>query len=154
MLTKEETIKQTKQHIANVENKIELMTLLLKDRAMNHDNSKLEEPELSIFQEYTEKLKGSTYGSDEYKSFLKEMQVALDHHYKNNRHHPEHFENGVDGMNLMDLVEMLCDWKSASERHDNGDIFRSIELNTKRFNLSPQLVNILNNTAKLFLLTK
>ena len=154
MLTKEETIKQTQQHINNVENKIELMICLLKDRAMNHDKSKLEEPELSIFQEYTEKLKTSTYGSDEYKSFLKEMQVALDHHYKNNRHHPEHFENGIDGMNLIDLVEMFCDWKAATERHDNGDIFKSIEFNTKRFNLNPQLVNILNNTAKLFLKEK
>jgi len=154
MLTKEETIKQTKQHINNVENKIELMILLLKDRAMTHDKSKLEEPELSIFQEYTEKLKTSTYGSDEYKSFLKEMQIALDHHYKNNRHHPEHFENGIDGMNLIDLVEMFCDWKAATERHDNGDIFKSIEFNTKRFNLNLQLVNILNNTAKLFLKEK
>ena len=38
-----------------------------------------------------------------------------------NRHHPEHFgEDGIRGMNLPDVVEMLCDWKAASERTKDG----------------------------------
>ena len=74
----------------------------------------------------------------------------LDHHYKHNPHHPEHHEAGVNGMTLIDLVEMFCDWLAAVERHADGDIFKSIEINTKRFNLSQQLVDILINTAKLF----
>lgn len=44
----------------------------------------------------------------------------------------------------------MCDWKAASMRHEDGDIRKSIEKNTKRFNLSPQLVNILKNTALFF----
>jgi hypothetical protein len=65
-------------------------------------------------------------------------------------HHPEHFKDGVDDMNLLDIMEMFCDWKAAGERHNDGNILKSIERNADRFGLSPQLVRILENTAKLF----
>ncbi len=148
MLSKDETIKETQKHINRVEELMNKFAIQLNQRGILHDQSKLHEPELSIFCEYTEKLKTSTYGSEEYKTFLKEMKPTLDHHYANNRHHPEYFEKGIDDMNLVDLIEMLCDWKAASERHDNGDIYKSIELNEKRFNISPQLKQILINTAE------
>ena len=51
-------------------------------------------------------------------------------------------------MDLFDLFEMLLDWKAASERHNNGDIFKSIQINKERFKLSNQLCNIFKNTAK------
>ncbi len=60
------------------------------DRFTCHDRSKTESPEVECFDEYTPKLKGATYGSDEYKQWLAEMKPALDHHYAANRHHPEH----------------------------------------------------------------
>ena len=46
-------------------------------------------------------------------------------------------------------IEMLADWKAASERHEDGDIRVSIEKNTDRFHLDPHetLVQILHNTA-------
>ena len=116
-------------------------------RVTHHDESKLVDPEKAIFDEFTPKLRDTTYGSDEYKSYLKEMGVALEHHYANNRHHPEHFENGVDGMTLVDLVEMLADWKAATERHADGDLARSLEIQQERFGLTHQLVSILRNTA-------
>jgi hypothetical protein len=119
----------------------------LLERGRRHDDSKLMPPEVDLFTEYTPKLAGTTYGSDEYKRYLSELKPALDHHYANNSHHPEHFANGVEGMSLLDLVEMFCDWKAATMRHNDGDILRSIEINTKRFGLSPQLVSILKNTA-------
>ena len=46
-------------------------------------------------------------------------------------------------MTLFDLLEMLCDWVAAVRRHDNGDINKSLEINQKRFNISPQLQQIL-----------
>jgi hypothetical protein len=49
-------------------------------------------------------------------------------------------------MDLLDLVEMFFDWKAATERTKDGDIRKSVEINSTRFNLSPQLVNIFNNT--------
>jgi hypothetical protein len=149
-LSEEEVRKQTEEHIINVAKMAGIFVKELFLRALNHDNTKLEEPEFSIFKIYTEKLKNSTYGSDEYKQFLKEMKPALDHHYKNNLHHPEHFANGIEGMNLVDLVEMFCDWKAATMRHDDGDINKSIEINAERFNICPQLKSIFKNSVKIF----
>lgn len=141
---------QTIQHIVMVCTFLAEITKEFNKRAREHDLSKLESPEAEIFEEFTPKLAGSTYGSEEYKGFLVEMHVALDNHYKLNRHHPEHFEDGVDGMTLIDLMEMIADWKAATLRHNDGDILRSIEINTKRFKLSPQLAQILRNTVREF----
>ena len=116
-------------------------------RANVHDNSKLKSPEKELFDKYTPKLKDCTYGSDEYKEFLKGLKVALDHHYENNSHHPEHYENGVNGFDLFDLIEMFFDWKAATERHADGNIKKSIEINKGRFELSEQLCDIMRNTA-------
>jgi hypothetical protein len=89
------------------------------------------------------------YGGPEYKAAIAELGPALAHHYAENPHHPEHFPNGVDGMNLFDVVEMLIDWKAATERmKDGGDIRRSLEINTSRFQLSPQLAQVLKNTIE------
>ena len=52
----------------------------------------------------------------------------------------------VDGMNLLDIVEMFADWKAATERYNDGDLRKSLEINAKRFKLSPQLYSVLKNT--------
>jgi len=154
----ERTRQETQEHIDNVGKLLkslaqkpmfESITHELILRGENHDSSKLEEPEFSTFVEFTPKLKESTYGSEEYKGFLRSMGTALDHHYANNRHHPEFYENGVGDMDLVDKIEMTCDWKAASMRHANGDINKSIEINTKRFKLSPQEVALLKMIAGL-----
>ena len=119
----------------------------LLNRARIHDASKLTDAEKPYFDKYTPLLKISDYGSDEYKAMLKSLKPALDHHYMANPHHPEHYLTGIDGMNLFDLVEMFMDWKAATERHDSGDIFKSIDINEKRFSISIQLAQILKNTA-------
>ena len=128
---------------------INFIRIALYQRMEEHDDTKFSEIEKPIFDEYTPKLKNSTYGSDEYKGYLKEMGVALKHHYENNRHHPEHFENGIKDMNLIDIIEMICDWKAAAKRHDDGDIAKSIEINQKRFGYSDDLKQILLNTVEI-----
>lgn len=138
----------TLNHIKRIGNLLHKIIFELLNRIDNHDSSKLIPPEKEIFDEYTPKLKNSTYGSEEYKTFLKEMKKALDNHYALNHHHPEHYKNGIDDMDLIDILEMFCDWKAASERHANGNIYESITINKKRFNISDQLEQILINTAK------
>lgn len=120
----------------------------LLERAKKHDTSKLTGTEKAYFDKYTPLLHDTTYGTPEYKKLLEDLGFALNMHYEANSHHPEHYENGVDGMDLFDIIEMFLDWKAASERHADGDIEKSIGINTKRFNLSPQLVNIFRNTLK------
>lgn len=144
--TKYDSTVDTLKHIKRVN---ELLVRFAKDlmwRALWHDNSKLGDPEKSLFDEFTPKLAGCVYGSDEYKEFLEGLKVALIHHYEKNSHHPEHYSNGVDGMDLFDVVEMLLDWKAATERTKDGDILKSIDINEKRFNISPQLSQIFRNT--------
>ena len=136
----------TINHIISVRKYLTDIIKALNVRYAYHDYTKLIEPEKSVFDRVTPNLKELTYGSDEYKAQLKEMQHALDHHYENNPHHPEHYENGIRGMNLVDLIEMICDWKAASERHSDGDIMKSIEINQKRFGYSDELKQILINT--------
>jgi hypothetical protein len=116
-------------------------------RAMSHDESKLLPPEKALFDEQTPKLKSLTYGSEEYKQALKDLKPALDNHYKVNSHHPEHYENGVKDMNLFDLIEMLCDWKAATLRHDDGDFNKSMAINKERFSIPDDLFLVLEKTA-------
>lgn len=140
----------TIDHIKRVQHLLTEAMNNLMARAAGHDQSKLEEPEKSAFDRLKAlSLSGMAYGSEEYRACLRAEKPAINHHYANNCHHPEFYSNGVDGMSLLDLLEMLVDWKAASERMANGgDIARSIEINTDRFSLSPQLVSILRNTAK------
>lgn len=146
--TEEQCKKDTMEHISKVYKNIAKVNENLAKRAFHHDASKLREPELGIFVEYTPKLANTTYGSDEYKEHLKGLGVALEHHYANNSHHVEHYENGINGMSLLDIIEMLCDWKAATERHNDGDIMKSMEINKERFGIDDQLYEILLNTIK------
>lgn len=137
----------TFDHIRSVQAILSHICHLLAIRGVNHDDSKLHEPEKSIFDRMTPKLKQLTYGSDEYKAALIEMGEALRRHYAENSHHPEYYPDGINGMSLLDIIEMFADWKAATSRHNDGDIMGSIEINASRFNISDQLKQILINTV-------
>lgn len=143
-----DSTKDTEKHIAKVSKYIDKCIDEMAERSVLHDHDKIDDAtEKKLFDEYTPKLADCTYGSDEYKEFLKGLKPALDRHYKNNRHHPEHFKNGIKGMNLIDILELICDWKASSERHEDGDVYKSIELNQDRFKYSDDLKSILKNTV-------
>ena len=137
---------ETMRHILTVRTLLGGCVQEVVQRGHDHDRSKLADPEATMFNEFTRKLAKSEYGSDEYKGFLKDMGPALEHHYAHNRHHPEHFEDGIAGMNLFDLLEMLCDWKAATLRHETGDIHKSLEFNKTRFEMPEALHRLLKNT--------
>lgn len=143
-----DSTQDTLDHISRVGELIGNVVHNLSLRRFNHDQTKLEDPEKALFDEYTPKLKDSEYGSDEYKQFLSELKPALDHHYAAYDHHPEHFPNGVNDMSLMAIIEMLCDWKAAGERHATGSLRKSLDLNRERFGIDHQLFAILENTAR------
>lgn len=88
------------------------------------------------------------YQSDDYRDAVASVSSAVAVHYANNSHHPEHYADGIAGMSLLDLIEMLCDWKAAGDVKPGGGIEESITLGIQRFNLSPEMVNILRNTAR------
>ena len=142
--SREDTLK----HIDTVRKFLGHIILELEQRALLHDSSKLEDPEKRVYDEYTPLLKGLAYGSDEYKKTIEKMGYGVRHHYKHNSHHPEHYENGIGGMSLLDVIEMLADWKAASQRHADGDIWESLEINRARFEIDKQLHQILKNTLR------
>ena len=188
---------ETWAHINRVRFFLNLCQQHLMMRGEEHDQSKLKSPEVEAFTEHTERLRGLTYGSDEYKASLKSLGPALDHHYANNSHHPEfyqhwicptcekmfwpsnvpdvdypdsdyrwcdachdarypgffetalvHRRHSIEHMSLLDILEMVCDWMAAVERHDDGDIFKSIEINAGRFGIDKQLAVIIARTVK------
>lgn len=143
-----DSAEDTKAHIQRVQELMSGCIARLGMRSTIHDRSKLEEPEKSGFDYATPRLKASTYGGEEYKGFLAELKPILDHHYAANSHHPEHYQRGVEGMSLLDLIEMLSDWKAAGERHKDGSMRKSLDYNRGRFSISDQLNAILENTAK------
>lgn len=128
----------------------------LVERSAKHDRSKLLEPELSAFDIATPKLAHLEYGSEEYKQSLRDLGPALEHHFEHNDHHPEHYERGVRDMSLMALIEMLCDWRAASERVKQrtnnpekvGTFQAGLEHNFEKFGIEPQLQSILIATVK------
>ena len=177
-MTDDEAKKSTQSHINQVGIFIDQIITELTSRLKNHDESKFSDEEWPIFVKYTAKLKDCTYGSEEYKKYLSEMKPALDHHYSVNRHHPEHFLtfecNGcfkifktqvnicdscgyslfterpdISQMNLVDLIEMFCDWMAATKRHADGDISQSIKKNKERFGYDGIMERILHNTGLL-----
>lgn len=140
----------TKEHIGKVRDRLKQVREALWLRGTRHDASKLEEPEKSAYDALAE-FKSShemVYGSPEYAEGLKILGPALDHHYAHNSHHPQHYTNGIDGMSLLDIIEMLADWKAAGERYKDGNIAQSLAHNRTRFGISDQLYAILVNTVK------
>jgi len=170
---------KTLRHIETVRNYLAAIIKELMYRQEQHDQTKLQPPEAEIFEKYMPLFEGVKYGSEKYREVIEKLKPAVDHHNKHNRHHPEHFKRTyecgkcnnkydyapdkcecghgifsvygglINGMNLIDLIEMMCDWKAAGLRRGDGDIYKSIEISKGRFGISDQLEQILINTAEL-----
>lgn len=134
------------EHINKVRDNISRVNNIMSERAEVHDSSKFSDVEFDTFERVSPQLRETTYMSPEYKSRLKELGSALTNHYAVNDHHPEHFPNGINDMNLFQLTEMLCDWIAGCEKHDDGNKMDSLEINRGRFGIDDQLYNILKNT--------
>lgn len=143
-----EETQSTLDHIARVQELLGAFADALIERGRVHDKSKLQEPEKSAFERMTPILKNLTFGTPEYYASMAEIKEAVDHHHKHNSHHAEFYENGINGMNLLDVVECYFDWVAASERTKDGSMERSIKVNKERFDMSDQLVDIFLNTSK------
>ena len=137
----------TVKHRVRVEELLGAVVADLRQRAADHDLSKTRPPEVEAFNAATDRLAGLEYGSDAYKEALRDLGPALAHHYAGNSHHPEAHAGGISGMTLLDLVEMLADWRAAGERMSDGSMARSLPINVERFRIDPQLARIMANTV-------
>lgn len=137
----------TQNHVIDVNKVLQVIISELSKRGKYHDYSKFSDEEWPIFQRVLDKQETAKFGTPEYEEVKKELAPALNNHYKENRHHPEHFIDGIHGMNLVDLLEMLADWSAATKRHKDDNILNSIEFNSKKYEISDQLKTILINTV-------
>lgn len=139
-------IEDTLTHILRVQSLLYRIALEINQRGLEHDASKLKSPEREMYEIFRPKLDSIDIQSVEYKEVLKQMGEGLKHHYQANRHHPEHFEDGIAGMTLIDVVEMVCDWKAAAERKGQAV---NMAWASERFHIPPdsQLYRIIENTV-------
>ena len=79
-------------------------------RAATHDNSKFSESE---FERMASILKTDECFKNAKYKLSKEERDIIRLHWKNNRHHPEHF-NDINQMSDLDIWEMVCDWYARS----------------------------------------
>ena len=155
-MEKYSSIPETLNHIGEVRKAINHICIELLKRGIDHDKSKMKSPEVEVFDKFTPLLKNMKFGSPEYEDGKKKMSVALDHHYANNPHHPEYFDvnaflkglndNPIEAMNLIDIIEMFCDWYAASKRNKGGNLDDSITKCGKDFKINKQLLQIFRNT--------
>lgn len=142
------SLQDTLDHKKRVEEYLSSVVTELQHRALVHDASKLqgiEKETLDKFVPQLNMLASSEYNDEKYKNIMASMKIGNDSHYANNRHHPEHFNNGVNEMTLVDIIEMIYDWKAACDRK-NIDIMKTINSNFERFGITEQLAQIILNT--------
>ena len=143
----------TLEHIKRVNDLMLMMAKKMLDRATEHDASKLSTQEKELFDKFTPQLKKVNFNADPegYEKQKQKLSVALEHHNQINRHHPEYHKQGIEDMNLIDIIEMIADWKASSERQPDGNVLNSIDTLKETFKFTKQLVNILKNTVKDYL---
>lgn len=125
----------------------------LSKRMINHDNSKIEYlPEFNLYKDVVYKLNGLEHGTKEHTEAKKQLDQGFEIHCINNRHHPEHFNSeGICGMNIYDIIEMILDWCSAAVcrgfKFKLSSIYRRIESHS----FSKELCDILSKNIYLIL---
>jgi len=104
-------------------------------RAAVHDNSKLSDEELfnlASIHNNNILLKNPKILMDD------QVKKKISIHWKNNRHHPEHFSS-PENMDEMDLIEMVCDQYARSIQFNN-DFFEFFEIRqNNRFHFSNEI---------------
>jgi len=111
-----DTLAEILQHRAYVKANLDQIRAELEQLGDLHDLSKLDEEEFDAFCSTREDFKRANYGDALYKKCTERIKSAVERHYKLNRHHTGYHENGFADMDLIDILEMLADWKAASRR--------------------------------------
>ena len=101
----------------------------LRRRAQVHDRSKLSEEEFDGFVKISQVAREHAFGTPKYMASL--QNGAVQRHYANNSHHPEHHER-PEYMGWLDIIEMVIDWRVSSRSYGDGDFKRVLEVQKTR----------------------
>lgn len=114
--------RRTSEHIERVRRCLELMAAAtvyadeLIARAKVHDASKFGSDERIPYIWITEfhRCRHSGTPFDYPRGMEGQVNLAIAHHMRTNRHHPEYHADPND-MSDVDLIEMICDWTAMSQ---------------------------------------
>lgn len=141
------TIITIHRHIVLVQRYLQRIAIELQERWQVHDISKLSPDEFYGFVEINRTAREYPYNSEEYKKSIKDNN-AVELHYLRNSHHPEYYSNGINDMSLIDIIEMVCDWKAASETYKQTSFEDSLKIQRDRFKLEDKHVYLIELIAE------
>ena len=148
------------QHCQAVGETINHICNHLHNRAINHDKSKYKDDEFEGFCYFNTLDPNLEYGSKKHKEAIERIKPYTENtlklHYSRNSHHPE-FHDNLEDMTLLDLIEMVCDWKSASIVYHNQEnveeskkaFEHSIKICKEKYNFTETQLWIIDQVAEL-----
>lgn len=154
-LKEQEYMDYIEEHIANVKSafykygntlceKLNISKFELEKNIYKHDLSKFSEDEFDAYRNYFFPCNGEERND-------KAFELAWEHHYKNNPHHPEYWihNNQIEDMPNIYIAEMLCDWEAMSMKFKNNTYDYYIkERNKKPF--SEHTKKVLDDIVEIF----
>ena len=129
------------RHQRRVGRMLRVIAKELEHRQYMHDRSSYEAPERLIVARNKRLLFNRSVGkSTTLMKGATELLHAVSTHYKKNRHHPEHWSNGVWDMTLVDVIEMVCDWRSTG---------CNIEDRLTKYHIDGPLADVIRSTNRM-----
>ena len=135
-------------HVSEVAENLEAMASQLRQRGLSHDRTKFQALEFDAFVSTREQFKKANYGTQDYQDCVAAVRPAVDNHHENNRHHTDYHKNGINDMTLIDVMEMLADWKAAARRSPDRKFEDTLEYAKNKYAIDDQLFKIIVNTLK------
>ena len=133
-------------HVSEVNENLETVASELRKRGAAHDRTKFTAIEFDAFVSTRSDFKKANYGTREYQECVDKVSHAVEHHHANNRHHTGFHKNGINDMTLIDIVEMLADWKAAERRSPDRELHDTIDYALKKYGVGDQLGSVIKNT--------
>ena len=80
---------------------------ICKSHIGNHDMSKYSDEEFDFYRKNFYPINDEEKKNNEY-----DFERAWRHHYLNNPHHPDYWQETNSDMSINMIIEMICDWES------------------------------------------
>lgn len=143
------TVEYIQKHRKRVKQWMILFATEILNRANIHDESKLQEPELSGWIEMDKKPRYK-YGTKKYFEKLKKFEWLFKLHWSKNRHHPEYWKihKNDKSRDAVDLLETLCDWLAYKDKLSYKEAVKIVKQQSKRYETSKELQMYVLNTLK------
>ena len=140
-------------HQLHVSNNMKRIANELRRRGIRHDNSKFSGIEATIGNMYHDeynKINVLCPHKSDVENYAEKTKAASIEHYRLNDHHVEHFENGLSGMSLIQLTELVCD--SVAHLKERGyaptECVCEVEYLFKGYGASDDVISIVKNTVQ------